>query len=250
MSSVWPFCPNLQKLLLLNLPSAHPGLTAKVICGLAEISWTWGCCPLKFWNPADLCFSCENPCFSVGCLFDVVTCGEASSCHKRQSWKNCSWIFNTSILWLGAHFFRRKKTLRVFFPKAKSGKVLPSGWGGCCGALRFWLGFVGFRSTWSSNRQSSGILELIWKKLELRMRVGAVVAPRFNPCRGEESLGFCMWSKTIELIGWLASALWYVVLLCKGGVKKFLSHLQACEGWSAGLCVFFFCLYHKTCAKC
>ena len=32
MSSVWPFCPNLQKLLLLNLPSAHPGLTAKVIC--------------------------------------------------------------------------------------------------------------------------------------------------------------------------------------------------------------------------
>lgn len=34
-----PFCPSLQKLLLLNLPSAAPGLTAQVIC-----SWPghWG----------------------------------------------------------------------------------------------------------------------------------------------------------------------------------------------------------------
>lgn len=172
MSSVWPFCPNLQKLLLLNLPSAHPGLTAKVICSLAEISWTWGCCPLKFWNLAALCFSRENQFFFVvGCLFDGVTCGEASSCHKRQSWKNCSWIFNTSILWLG------ESCGATFFAERF---CLPAGVGvvGPCG---FCSGFVGFRSTWSSHRQSSGILELIWKKLELRMRVGAVVAPRFNP---------------------------------------------------------------------
>lgn len=27
-----PFCPCLQKLLLLNLPSAAPGLTAQVVC--------------------------------------------------------------------------------------------------------------------------------------------------------------------------------------------------------------------------
>lgn len=32
MSSSAPSCPKLQKLFLLNLPSAHPGLTAKVIC--------------------------------------------------------------------------------------------------------------------------------------------------------------------------------------------------------------------------
>lgn len=110
--------------------------------------------------------------FFVGCLFDGVTCSEASSCHKRQSWKNCSWIFNTSILWLGESYGA------TFFAERF---CLPAG-GGCCGAWSAsWSGFVGFRSTWSSNRQSSGILELIWKKLELRMRVGAVVSPRFNP---------------------------------------------------------------------
>lgn len=32
ISSSAPSCPKLQKLFLLNLPSAHPGLTAKVIC--------------------------------------------------------------------------------------------------------------------------------------------------------------------------------------------------------------------------
>ena len=36
MSPSSPSCPKLQKLLLLNLPSAHPGLTAKVICNLAK----------------------------------------------------------------------------------------------------------------------------------------------------------------------------------------------------------------------
>ena len=36
MSSSAPSCPKLQKLFLLNLPSAHPGLTAKVICSLGQ----------------------------------------------------------------------------------------------------------------------------------------------------------------------------------------------------------------------
>lgn len=46
-----------------------------------------------------------------------------------------------------------------------------------------------------------------------------------------------MWSRRIKgWIDWMAGlGLWYVVLLCKGCVQKFLSHLQACEGWSAGL---------------
>ena len=166
MSSVWPFCPNLQKLLLLNLPSAHPGLTAKVICSLAEISWTWGCCPLKFWNPADLCFSRENPCFFVGCLFDGVTCSEASSCHKRQSWKNCSWIFNTSILWLGescgATFFR--------------GKVLPSGWGGVLWGLA-----VSGQALWDLEALEALIARVQVSWSWFGNEGGAVVSPRFNP---------------------------------------------------------------------
>lgn len=173
MSSVWPFCPNLQKLLLLNLPSAHPGLTAKVICSLAEICWMRGCCPLKFWNPADLVFFhmkiivflCWVP-FWCGNLFWGKFLPQAPELKELQ----LDFQYFDPVTW--RTFFPQEKALRFFFQR--SGKVLPSG-KRCCGALRF-QGSVGFRSTWSSNRQSSGILELIWKKLEWRMRVGAVVA--------------------------------------------------------------------------
>ena len=127
----------------------------------------------------------------------------------------------------GTTIFSTTKSLRDFFKRPKwKGFAFPQMllWGPCASkalwdleALEALIARVQASWSWSG-------------KLEWRMRVGAVVAVvQPHAVVQPRSRG--------EFTRWLASH--FPRCYFARGRHPFLSHLQACEGWSAGLCHFF-----------